>query len=228
MTRNVSGSVLLRIAGGIAVTIVADFSQAQWVSVGGGGVHVRAPFVRVDVGPYGVSVRAPFTAIDRPGRYYPYGPPPVIIERRTQEARIPTADELEAMDDEKLRQALASTADRLHARLRRFDTGATWQRYLLRFTDEALADFSTEAGATGLAVSESLGRFRSVASEPNYHMIAELPAFVAMQSILGEMETRLNRPARANDSSDGSAEELPLPPPEQPRRGRPFFDPDGR
>ena len=38
-------------------------SSAQIVVVGpGGGVHVRAPFVRVDVGSYGTSVRAPFTS----------------------------------------------------------------------------------------------------------------------------------------------------------------------
>jgi hypothetical protein len=201
----------------------AGTTRAQWVSVGPGGVHARAPFVRVDVGPYGgVSVRAPFTAIDTPGRYYPYGPPPVVIERQSVRSPVPTAAELVAMDDERLRQTLASTADRLHARLNRFDTGATWQRYLLRFTDEVLADFSSADGASGQAITESLDRFRLVASEPRYHMISELPAFVAMQSILSEMESRRAQPGRANE---GSAEELPLPRPQQPRRARQFLQP---
>ena len=64
-----------------------------------------------------------------------------------------------------------------------------------------------------------------MASEPQYRMIANLPAFIAMQSILSEMETRLNQPGRAGDDQ---AEELPLPRPVQPRRGTPFFNPDAR
>ena len=119
MARNLARVTFLSVLGCVFCLGTTDTSRAQWVSVGGGGVHVRAPFVRVDVGPYGgVSVRAPFTSIDTRGRYYPYGPPPVIIERRIQEPPIPTADELAAMDDERLRRTLATTADRLHSRLR--------------------------------------------------------------------------------------------------------------
>ena len=226
MMRNLAGPTVLFVVGGAAALIAARSSHAQWVSVGGGGVHVTAPFVRVDVGPYGgVSVRAPFTAIDSPGRYYPYGPPPVIIERRMARPSFPTAAELAAMDDETLRQTLGSTADRLHVRLSRFNTGATWQRYLLRFTDETIADFSPGAGGSGEAAAELLERFRFVDSDPQYQMIATLPAFVAMQSILIEMESRLNQPGGA---SDVSTEELPLPQPERPRRDGPFFNPDPR
>jgi hypothetical protein len=225
MTRNVTGLAALCIGGCLAVAILAGTSRAQWVSVGPGGVHVRAPFVRVDVGRYGgVSVRAPFTAIDTRGRYYPYGPPPIIIERRLAPPPLPTAAELAAMDDDRLRQSFASTADRLHARLSRFDTGATWQRYLLRLTDASRADFSSGAAAPGEAIVEMLDRFRFVSSEPRYSMIAELPAFMAMQSVLTEMESRLNQSGRANSA----VEELPLPRPEQPRSGRPFFNPDSR
>jgi hypothetical protein len=226
MARSVSGWAAFCIVGVVTGMITTDKARAQWVSVGGGGVHVRAPFVRVDVGPYGgISVRAPFTAIDTPGPYYPYGPPPVIIERRIVQPSLPTAAELAAMDDESLRRVLAMTADRLNARLSRFDTGATWQRYLLRFTDEAIADFWPGSESSNGAIAESLERFRFVASQPEYRIIAELPAFVAMQSVLGEMEARNKG---AGSGGDAASEELPLPQPEQPRRDGRFFQPDSR
>jgi len=59
---------------GIATLFLAlpGLSQGQIVRFGpGGGVRVRAPFVRVYVGPGGAtSVRAPFTAVDVPGPRY--------------------------------------------------------------------------------------------------------------------------------------------------------------
>src|SRR5262245_46550155 len=108
MSRNrVVGTVILSVCGLLGFSHKSGLAQGVWV--GGGGVHVRAPFVRVDVGPYGgVSVRAPFTAVDVPPRDFFYDPnyPPPYIERRFAEPQFPTAADLAAMDDEQFIQAL--------------------------------------------------------------------------------------------------------------------------
>lgn len=70
---------IIRLAMLILVIAAPTAAQAQIVRFGmGGGVSVRAPFVRVDVSPYGgTQVRAPFTSVDTGGSRYrgaiPYG-----------------------------------------------------------------------------------------------------------------------------------------------------------
>ena len=58
--------------GGAVFMLVPAPADAQMVRrYGRGGVHVRAPFVRVDIAPNGAtSVRAPFVAVDDPGGVY--------------------------------------------------------------------------------------------------------------------------------------------------------------
>ncbi|HEX2477248.1 MAG TPA: hypothetical protein VHK01_21005, partial [Lacipirellulaceae bacterium] len=156
--------------------LATNACHAQWVNVTrGGGVHVRAPFVRVDV--YedgGVSVRAPFTSVDTPGRHSYY------VERRAfVEPTLPewsTAGELAAMDDETLRQTLRWTSARLHQSLGRFNSRASWQRYL-RLPEDRTSDSSTQPDAEREALAKTLGRFRFVAENPEYAMIARLRAF---------------------------------------------------
>jgi hypothetical protein len=219
MSRKLAVAVLICVGGG-SLGFFATTSTAQvWV---GGGVHVRAPFVRVDVGPYGgVSVRAPFTAIDVPSRAYYYERyygPPVVFERRIVEPAYPTAAELASMDRAQLGDALLSISRRLHDRLGRFDTGNTWQRYF-RLPEDAV-DLSTDSNDRTTALTTLLEKFQRIDSNPQYSMIARLPAFTAMVEALNEVVSR----SVVGDGPNGSAiEDLPLPQPKRPNddvRGR--------
>lgn len=208
--RAVSGVIFMV---SVLLTPTPVVAQRVWVGGGGGGVRVRAPFVRVDVDPYGgVSVRAPFTAVDVPprGYYEPVYGPPIYTESRAMEPQFPNAADLAAMSDEQIQQALPAIAQNLHDRLGRFDTGDTWQRYL-RLGEEA-TDPSAPLDARTAAIATLLERFRKIAADPRYSMIARLPAFTAMEAALNEA---LSRP---KDEATGPAktEDLPLPP--QPRQ----------
>jgi len=206
MSRNVVLVAVLWCVGSMAVPLTRT-ANGQIVSGSpGGGVHVRAPFVRVDVYPYGgVSVRAPFAAVDVPGRPYYYGRGPMVIERHVAEPSFPTAQELAVSDDASLQRSLRSIADRLQQRLGRFNTGSTWQRYL-RLPDEILGDSS--AVERREALTELAERFHDVAAEPKYAMIAELPAFAAMRAALIEATSRFGD---SPEASGARAEELPDP-----------------
>jgi hypothetical protein len=125
------------------------------------------------------------------------------------------------MDDASLWQFLRSVADRLHERLGRFDTGASWQRYL-QLPDELLTDSSSGPRERRDAVTELLERFRYIATEPRYERIAGLSAFATTQAALAEVLSRLDAPAAAGAVPD---EELPMPEPERSSRGGSFLNP---
>jgi hypothetical protein len=209
MSRQILSAVGVSLLFGASSLGLVGESMAQ-VWVGGGGVRVRAPFVRVDVGPYGgVSVRAPFTAIDVPGRAYYYEPYPYVIEERVIERSYPTAAEFAAMNEEQLYEQLVSIAASLQRRLGRFDTGTTWQRYF-RFPHEEFA--SADPVVRREALIKLLDRFEKVAADQQYSMIWQLPAFVAMDAALTEA---VSRPDEGTGSAPSEAEELPLPRQEQ-------------
>jgi hypothetical protein len=212
-------------------------SAAQRVWVGDGGVRVRAPFVRVDVGPYGgVSVRAPFANVDVPprGYYYDDYPPPVVMERRIIEPAYLTAAEFAAMSDDQLNLALPAISEVLHRQLTRFNTGGSWQRYL-RLPRESV-DVSLAPEERLAARAATLERFQKVAADPQYPMIARLPAFQAMLAALNEGVARSDSATAPNQAEatvpdHAKAEELPPPlPPQTERNGRdgPFMRPRPR
>jgi hypothetical protein len=225
MSRNLSFVGLICVVSGLS-SLSATPCEAQRVWVGGSGVRVRAPFVRVDVGPYGgVSVRAPFAAVDVPpdGYYEPGYGPPVIVERRLAEPTYATAADFAAMDEEQLNRALQGISQSLHDRLNRFDTGQTWQRYLR--LPEAAVDASLPVAERAAALTTLLDRFHKIAADPQYSMIARLPAFVAMEAALNEAVARTQMPLTPPQSTQ---EDLPLPAPEQPAlegRERSFLQP---
>jgi hypothetical protein len=202
---HVTGTWLLS---GATIFLSTSTSVAQIVSVSpGGGVHVRAPFVRVDVFPYdgGVSVRAPFAAVDVPGEPYYYRPGPIVVDRPVASPSFIAAQDLSTVDDETLRRILRSRADRLNARLGNFDTGATWQRYLrlqAGITEDAMTEGRREA------LTKLQERFRNVVEDPKYAMIAELPDFTAVETALAEMIWRLDNSSGENGVMP---EELPAP-----------------
>jgi hypothetical protein len=236
MSRHILSAVGVTFVSGLIVFAWAGESLGQ-VWVGGGGVRVRAPFVRVDVGPYGgVSVRAPFTSIDVPGRAYYYEPYPAVIQERVVEPSFPTAAEFASMDDARLTEQLFSIANSLNRRLSRFDTGPTWQRYL-RFPEESLA--SADLAVRREALIGLLAKFQKVSADAQYSMIARLPAFVAMEAALMEAVSRPDGGAGAIETPV-EAEELPLPemekplppprrpvPPQEPATTQPAVPPQG-
>jgi hypothetical protein len=207
MVRGVFAYCLLAVPGFVAA--FTSVSRAQPVSVGlADGVHVRAPFVSVDVFPGGgVHVRAPFAAVDVGGRPYYEGPP--VASRIIREPAYPSPQAIAAMDDATLRRKLQDISLRLHNRLGRFDTGATWQQYL-RLPNELVADSTVDAATQQAAAAMLLNRFRNVAAEPRYQKIAVLPAFTAMQTALTELD------ARYASGVPGPIPTEELPPPQQP------------
>ena len=82
-------------------------------------------------------------------------------------------------------------AAKLDADVARFNTGATWQRYL-RLPDDAFPP-PTSDGRVMLgfgSITATLARFDSVAANPQYAMISRLPSFVAAQQALREVVAR--------------------------------------
>jgi hypothetical protein len=201
---------------GAILSFTASTCHTQWVDVSNdGGVYVRAPFVRVHVDRYGgTSVRAPFTAVDVPGRGYPDAQLPIVIERVQPSSS--SAQELAVMDDEALWELLRATAERLHERLARFDTGDSWQRYL-QLPDGVLSDSSSDSRQRLDALTKLLDRFRHVTREPRYAKISGLAAFDQMQAALTEAVSRPDVPAAVGNITD---EELPPPQSDGAGRGR--------
>ena len=64
----------------------------------------------------------------------------------------------------------------------------------------------------GVALEDAIERFGQTAADPQFAMVAQLPAFVATQMVLTELRLRLDKPS----NTGGGVEELPLPPPVQP------------
>ena len=221
MSRELTYLIVMCALVGSTLSFTASTCRAQWVEVStDGGVYVRAPFVRVYVDPYGgTSVRTPFTAVDVPGRGYQSCAASGSYRATRYAAFFAQAQELTAMDDESLWRFLSSTANRLHERLGRFDTGASWQRYL-RLPEEVLTDSSSNLHERRDALTDLLGRFRYVATEPRYERIANLPTFTAMQAALTEVVSRLDASPAGDDMSD---EELPMPAPSDPASGASFL-----
>lgn len=218
MSRRIAVLVALGVLGTSVGILSTDTGFGQVVDISRrGGVHVRAPFVRVDVGPFGgVSVRAPFAAIDVPGRRYLYEPGPIVMDgpmpdRWSAQTILQKTQELRRMDDETLRRQLRSYAARLQYELRQFDTGDRWQSYLR--VPEAVFAGPWENPVESLdALSTTFNRFNKIAADPQYGMIAGLPAFGATQVVMAEM---ISRSAGSENSTGARSEELPPPDPSQ-------------
>lgn len=240
--------MVIGVASVSAVLLLTSSAEGQLVRVhrGGGGVHVRAPFVRVDVGPDGTtSVRAPFTAVDSPGHVYvgphrgllapsPYAAPTLYGGQAAVHARpFPTQQQLAAMDDAALFATLRDVSTRLNLRLDRLKTGAGWQRYL-GVSEEALDGPAIEPnGGVPLVIridllQKVLTRFDLTADNPEYVKIATLSSFLATRTVLRKVIERFGEPQIIDSSGADSPrtevsdkpqdEVLPTPAPE-PRSG---------
>jgi hypothetical protein len=227
-------STFFRTLLGVGAAIVMLFpapAEAQIVRrYAGGGVAVRAPFVRVDVGPYGeTSVRAPFVAVDDPGGVYvgprrrwmrrplyaappegaaPYygqpGAAPLQQPAPAEFRPLPTSEELAVLDVPTLLQVLRDLSATLQYELQRFDKADGWQRYLA-LSDDALGNPGAEQVAIRLDVlQKQLARFEKVAAGGQFAKIAALPSFAPTHEALRLVVERFSEggPAMVPPSDD--------------------------
>lgn len=195
----------------------------------GGGVAIRAPFVRVDVGPNGgTSVRAPFVAVDDPG-FVQVGPRRRLLRRQHRAERraleqaeqeqgygqvqtkpptlaasppLPGPGQLEAMNLVELLAALRDLSRVLHVSLERFDDPTGWQGYL-EIPENALGTPGVEDVAIDLTILEKqLGRYQTVASDAEFAKIARLEAFRATLTALELVVERFHQEGPALGSPE--------------------------
>ncbi len=196
----------------------------------GGGLTVRAPFVRVDVGAYGgTSVRAPFVAVD-PGAVQ-VGPRRRLLRRQIRAERraleqteqsqsfgqvqaepptlaetppLPSPAELEALELTELVSALRDLSRILHDSLEKFDDPTGWQRYL-EIPDTALGSPGIEEVAIDLsALEKKLDRFRNVANDAEFAKISKLQPFKATLFTLELVVDRFTQAGPILGDPDGS------------------------
>lgn len=159
------------------------------LNVAAPGLVLRGPYAgRVLLGRRRRALLAPdyaeLQADDRSGVQQAYYAGPNLAP-----ANLPSYEELASMDYQSLHQTLLQLSSRLHERLTRFDTGEGWQEYL-SLPEEMYDDSQLQLDV----LAERLTRFNSVAENPQFEMIAELPTFAATQSALQQMVVRFTRP----------------------------------
>lgn len=140
-----------------------------------------------------------------------------------------TQGDISAMDLTSLQTALSNTNGSLNNELGRLSSAASWQQYF------ALPGSIVDEGTVDLAdLQKALGRFESVAANPDYTQIAELPSFAQAKSLLAELANRADMPtsessadgpqlldpsnaARFSAETEVAAEALPAPQPQLPQ-----------
>jgi hypothetical protein len=127
---------------------------------------------------------------------------------------FPTANDLANLDDAMLLETLLDISNRLDTRLARFKTGAGWQRYL-RLPEEVLAPDNDQESlqARQEVLRETLSRFEQVANNSDFRVIASQPSFVAAQTVLREVVTRMDQENAVTPTTSTEQEVLPVPEP---------------
>ena len=198
----------------------------------GGGLTVRAPFVRVGVDPWGrTSVRAPFVAVDDPGTVRiglqrrlarrqwraerraalaeqeaaTFGQPETPAPTPAQAPPLPSAAEMASMDMVELIATLRDMSRLFQESLQdRFDDPGGWQRYLA-IPEDALGTPGVEQVALRMDVlDEQLERYSKAAAGGKYAKIAAMPSFAATHAAL---ELVMQRFAEAEPAQAEPAEE---------------------
>jgi hypothetical protein len=145
---------------------------------------------------------------------------PNQVHRFTSETdQIPTdqfstATELAQLDDTQLFSALRNISSRLDKSLAKFQTGPGWQRYLqLPENLPSRLDNQEDLQVNMDALLETRSRFEQVAINPDFHIIANQPNFVATLSALREVNVRWDSQKTVTPSTDKQQETLPTPEP---------------
>lgn len=127
---------------------------------------------------------------------------------------FPTANDLAKLDNPMLMDALLDLSNRLDARLGQFKTGSGWKHYL-RLPAEVLSPNGKQEllQIDQAAMHETLERFELVASNPDFHIIAAQPSFMAALTALQEVVTRRDHTNRTSPNTSNAQEVLPTPEP---------------
>ena len=183
--------------------LTAGTSDAQVVRVGPG--YVKAPFVRVHRNPDGSTyVRAPFTEVQRPGSADPTDP-------RGYRRRDRFAPPQPAVDPQ---QQLAVAWMNLQYALQRVNNGTAWRDYL-RLPQELLVagpvPRSIDARPLEDRLATCLHRYDQTSVNPEYWMIAGLPAFQQLHQQLRQYTDLMPQAPLPPDPPSVQPELLPLP-----------------
>jgi len=135
---------------------------------------------------------------------------------------FPTESDLSAMDEGSLLGALDDVSTRLQARLARFDSAASWHRFLQLPPD--MFNQEVDGVVTPIVrvaeLQKTLANFDKAAAEPQYAKIAQLPSFVAthlaLREVLSRYSTEQNGPVQDEDpfADELRQETLPSPNPQ--------------
>jgi hypothetical protein len=175
---------------------------------GVGGIRLGAPLRTrgVIIAPYGVAPYGyNYGALDNRGYYGPttrYAARPIGSNRYGSLQSLPTAVDLQAMDDSQLLNAIVGLTAQLDADLDRFDTADTWRRYL-SLPEDALPP-ANDDGRVMLgrdSLREALKRFNLTAANSRYVQISGLPSYIAAHAALEELVRRFG-----DDTSEAVAE----------------------
>jgi len=136
--------------------------------------------------------------------------------------QFPTTTELAQLDDTQLFSALRDISNRLDKSLAKFQTGPGWQRYLqLPENLPSRLDNQEDLQVNMDALLKTRSRFEQVANNPDFHIIANQPNFVATLSALREANARWDSQKKVTPTTDKQQETLPTPEPTRKHQASP-------
>ncbi len=208
--------VILRRGPGIAVNLPG----VGGIRLGAPGIYARTYGLsrRAYVAPVGPSYGPGYAnpsypaASGRTAGFAPRALPPSASARGSASMAYPSGGELRTMSDNALLNAVLALFAQFDADLNRFDTGDTWQRYLL-LPENSLPPPGDD-GRVGLGVNlliETLKRFDRTVANPEFTQISGLPSFTASHAALAEVVRRFARQATESSAPDRVAN-LRIPP----------------
>jgi hypothetical protein len=143
---------------------------------------VDAPYVHVDWNAGHVHVCAPFVNLDT---YFPCccAPRPACQDGHANNENRPLP---QPATDEQARRQLAASGSELFDSLRRFNTADGWRHFLAVAPGDSLSaeQLRQPSAETAGKLKVALEQFDAAASDPEYRMIASLPAFKQTHEML--------------------------------------------
>lgn len=214
--------IILRRGPGISVNVPG----VGGIRLGAPGIYARTYGLsrRAYIAPVGPSYGPGYAnpnypaASGRAAGFAPRALPPSASARDSASMAFPSGGELRTMSDNELLNAVLALFAQFDADLNRFDTGDTWQRYLLLPEDSLPPpgdDGRVELGVDSLIAT--LKRFDRTVANPEFTQISGLPSFTASHAALAEVVRRFGRQATESYAPDRVANRrippaIPTPP----------------